>query len=78
MFCHNIIVYHVIYAVATSALMYEGGVRLVHSPQKSEGILEVFVFGQWFSPCTQTFHEIDGRTVCNQLGYTDIVGSNIV
>ena len=67
-----------LYAASTSALMYEGGVRLVDGLQKSEGILEVFVFGQWFSPCTLTFHENDARTVCNQLGYTDIVGSNIV
>ena len=64
--------------VAIPALMYEGGVRLVDGPQKSEGILEVFVFGHWFTPCTLTFHESNGRTVCNQLGYTGSVGSNIM
>lgn len=67
-----------IYVENRPALQYEGGLRLVDGPYQSEGRLEVFIFGQWFSPCTVEFHDTAANAVCRQLGYTSNIGFNIM
>ena len=67
-----------IYAENSPGLEYEGSVRLVDGPFRSEGRLEVFIYGRWVSPCTMQFHNDTATTVCRQLGYTGSIGYNIM
>lgn len=48
--------------------------RLVGGPYPSEGTLEVFVYGMWFTLCASSLSSAAGNAVCYQLGYTDNVG----
>lgn len=60
--------------VATEpAFQYEGGVRLVNGLYSSEGILEVFIFGMWYTICTEALPPDAATAVCTQLGYTNNV-----
>ena len=67
-----------IYAENRPALEYEGSVRLVDGPYRSEGRLEVLIFDRWYSPCTVDFHHDAATAVCQQLGYTSSIGYNIM
>ena len=60
------------------ALEHEGSVRLMDGPYRSEGRLEVFIYGAWYSPCTTEFNDVAANTVCTQLGYTNSIGYNIM
>jgi len=64
-----------IYTASEPASQYEGGVRLVGGPYSSEGTLEVFVYGMWFTLCASSLSSAAGNAVCYQLGYTDNVGT---
>ena len=66
-----------IYIENRPALEYEGSVRLVDSQYRSEGRLEVFIFGGWYSPCTIEFTNDAADVVCRQLGYTNRIGYTI-
>ncbi|XP_065884953.1 scavenger receptor cysteine-rich domain-containing group B protein-like isoform X2 [Dysidea avara] len=56
------------------ASQYEGGVRLVGGQYPSEGILEVFVYGMWYTLCTSSISSAAANAVCRQLGYTENIG----
>ncbi|XP_065886074.1 galectin-3-binding protein-like [Dysidea avara] len=58
------------------AFQYEGGVRLVDGPYRSEGRLEVFIFDQWYTLCGTTISENAATAVCYQLGYTSSEGAS--
>lgn len=63
--------------VATeAAFQYEGGVRLAYGQYPSEGILEVFIFDQWYTLCTDELPASAATAVCTQLGYTNYVELN--
>jgi len=65
--------------VAPEAFQYEGGVRLVDGPYRSEGRLEVFIFNQWFTLCGTTRIPQDAAAaVCHQLGYTHINRTSVL
>ena len=56
---------------ARDAFQYEGGVRLVDGPYRSEGRVEVFIFNQWYTLCGATRVSQDvAAAVCRQLSYT--------
>lgn len=64
------------YIASEPAFQYEGGVRLLGGPYLSEGILEVFVYGMWFSLCAPSLSPAAANAVCHQLGYTDTIVVN--
>ena len=55
---------------AQSAFEFDSGTRLVDGPYRSEGILEVFFFGQWGGICGSTFDIVTADAACIALGYT--------
>ena len=65
---------HVLYTATEPASQYEGGVRLVGGQYPSEGILEVFVYGMWYTLCTSSISSAAANAVCHQLGYTENIG----
>ena len=68
----------IVYVLAAPepAFQYEGGVRLVDGPYRSEGRLEVFIFDQWYTLCGTTISENAATAVCYQLGYTSSEGAS--
>jgi len=61
------------FTATVPALRYEGGVRLVGGPYRSEGTLEVFMLNRWYriQICGTARVSADAaRAVCHQLGYT--------
>ena len=65
-----------IYIASEPAFQYEGGLRLVNGLYSSDGILEVFTFGTWYSLCTDELPSEAANAVCTQLGYTQSVGTS--
>ena len=39
-------------------------------PHRSQGMLELYFFGQWGGVCGRTFDTIDANAACIALGYT--------
>ena len=39
-------------------------------PYRSEGILELYFFGQWGGVCGQSFNLVDANAACVALGYS--------
>ena len=44
--------------------------RLLGGPHRSEGILELYYFGQWGGVCGQSFDVIAADAACVAFGYT--------
>ena len=65
------------HVATTPAFQYEGGVRLVNGSYSSDGILETFIFGKWYTICTESLPADASTAVCTQLGYTNSIGTNI-
>ena len=61
------------YVATEAAFQYEGGVRLAYGQYSSEGILEVFIFNQWYTLCIDELPASAVTAVCTQLGYTNYV-----
>ena len=58
--------------VATQpAFQFDGGIRLIGGPHRSEGMLELYFFGQWGGVCGgRTFDQVTADAACIALGYT--------
>lgn len=58
--------------VATQpAFQFDGGIRLIDGPYRSEGILELYFFGQWGGVCGgRAFDLVTADAACIALGYT--------
>ena len=59
--------------VGDAVIEKEGSVRLVGGAQRHEGLIEMFLFGQWGTLCRPNYSYIwtlsNASTVCQQLGY---------
>lgn len=56
--------------IPLSAECNHGEVRLVNSSVPTEGRVEVCVFSDWNSVCSNGWGDNDAKVVCRQLGYT--------
>ena len=59
-----------IFAATASAFQFDRGVRLVDGPYRSEGVLELYFFGQWGRVCGGIFSIETADSLCTSLGYT--------
>ena len=66
------------HAATEPAFQYEGGVRLVDGQYSSDGRLEVFIFGMWYTICTDELPSEAAKAVCTQLGYTHSIDIDLV
>ena len=48
---------------------YSGQVRLTGGDTVNEGLVEVYCNGGWGTVCDDYFDQVDGDTICRQLGY---------
>ena len=64
------------YTANESAFQYEGGVRLINGQYSSDGILEVFILGTWYTLCTDELPSEAANAVCTQLGYTHSIDTD--
>ena len=59
--------------VGDAVIEKEGSVRLVGGAQRHEGLVEVFLFGQWGTLCRPNYRYIwtlsNASTICQHLGY---------
>ena len=55
---------------AVTAFQFDGGIRLVDGQHRSEGILELYFFGQWGGVCGRSFSLLAADAACVALGYT--------
>ena len=47
-------------------------------PYQSEGILQLFLFNRWYTPCGVTISTDVATAACYQLGYTNDGGATVV
>ena len=52
--------------------------RLVDGRYSSDGRLEVFIFGMWYSICTDELPSEAANAVCTQLGYTHSIDIDLI
>jgi len=50
----------------------------VNGSYQSEGILEVYLFNQWYTICGKSISEGAVTAVCHQLGYTTGDGADLI
>ncbi|XP_065883875.1 scavenger receptor cysteine-rich domain superfamily protein-like isoform X2 [Dysidea avara] len=62
----------------TPAFQYNGGVRLIGGPYRSEGRLQLYFFGVWGGVCGRSFDTLATDGVCNRLGYSHSTGISYV
>ena len=68
-----------LYGLATTpAFQYNGGVRLIGGPYRSEGRLQLYFFGVWGGVCGRSFDTLATDGVCNRLGYSHSTGISYV
>ena len=67
-----------VFVAREPAFQYEGGVRLVGGPYQSEGMLQLFLFNRWYTPCGVTISTDVATAACYQLGYTNDGGATVV
>ena len=60
------------------AFQFNGGVRLIDGPYRSEGRLQLYFFGVWGGVCGGSFGAVEADAVCNRLGYTRSRGTRAV
>ena len=58
------------FAAAQPAFEDSGGIRLVDGQYRSEGVLELFFFGEWGGVCGRAFDVLTADAACVALGYT--------
>ena len=62
---------YIVYITATiTAFQFDGGMRLLDGPHHSQGILELYFFGQWGGVCGRSFDVIAADAACVALGYS--------
>ena len=61
----------IIYITATvTAFQFDGGMRLLDGPHRSQGILELNFFEQWGGVCGRSFDLVAAHAACVALGYS--------
>ena len=81
MVVHCIQKLYIVHYLDETEYVYEGQLRLVRNPplrngpilrniSLSEGLLQVYLKGNWTFVCSQTFSDNEAETACRQLGYT--------
>ena len=62
--------------VANVLLPYSGAVKLTNSLYSSNGMLQLYLYGQWRTVCSVNFDTLAVNSVCRHLGYTHAVSFN--